>query len=386
MVFQITNTSERDWLSQVRDFANHRIGPAAAGWSMGQTPGGDDFIVAGQLGLLGMEVPTDVGGRGFGVAVKMAAMERLAAADFGFAMSVVNTQNVALRLVVSAPEWISARFLPDLLAGRMSACTALTEPGVGSDLAAVSTSARRSGEGWVLDGEKCWIINGRHAGLALVYAQTDPGAGLHGLGAFLVDLNADGVTRYPIESAFSQTSIGTGGFTLESVYLPKDHLIMQPGTAFREILQEINGARTYVAAMCCGMLNAALEAVTVYGRRRAAFGKTLSDLPAWREVQAEAETALAAVQALTWEAVARIAANKDARLAAAQAKIGAVETCQRHLPALLHAMGAEGLRPEHCLTRHLAAVQSAALTDGATAVLKQHVAKLSRPALSTKEA
>jgi alkylation response protein AidB-like acyl-CoA dehydrogenase len=385
VVFQTTNTSERDWLNQVQDFANHRIKPAAASWSMGQTPSGDDFAIAGQLGLLGMEVPTNVGGRGFRVAVKMAAMERLAAADFGFAMSVVNTQNVALRLVVSAPERISARLLPDLLAGRMSACTALTEPGAGSDLAAVSTNARRSGEGWVLDGEKCWIINGRQAGIALVYAQTAPEAGLHGLGAFLVDLNADGVTRYPIESAFSQTSIGTGGFTLESVYLPEDHLILQPGTAFREILQEINGARTYVAAMCCGMLNAAIEAVTVYGRRRAAFGKTLSDLPAWREVQAEAEIALAAVQALTREAVGRIAANKDARLAAAQAKIGAVETCQRHLPALLHAMGAEGLRPEHCLTRHLAAVQSAALTDGATAILKQHVAKLSRPALSTKE-
>ena len=382
----MTDTSGNAWFTRVRDFAEQRVRPAAAAWSLGGSPSEELFVDAGKLGVFGIEVSTALGGVGMDFAAKAQALETLAAADFGFAMSVVNTHNVARRLALSAPDALRSRYLPDLLAGRMSACTALTEPGAGSDLAAIATTAQRTDTGWVLTGEKSWIVNGRHAGVVLVYAQTDAAAGLQGLGAFLVDVSADGAGRHAIDSGFSQTSIGTGGFVFDSVRLGEDRLILPPGTAFPTIIEEINGARVYVAAMCCGMLDAALEAVAAYGGRRVVFGKPLTDHPAWRQVQAEAETALAKIRALTAQAAALVARGDDARLAAAQAKIAAVEAGQRHLPALLHAMGAEGLRPEHCLTRHLAALQTAALADGANALLKQHVAKLSRPTLPQTEA
>lgn len=382
----MADTSEIEWLRRVRDFAAQTIAPAAIGWSFGENPSPDHFLEAGELGLFGIEVPVAQDGLGLGIAAKVAAMEILAAADFGFAMSVINTHNITLRLALSASERLKDQFIPDLLAGRMSACTALTEPGAGSDLAAIATTSQRSGSDWILNGEKNWIINARHAGLALVYAQTDPALRMRGLGTFLVALEVDGVTRHAIDSAFSQTSIGTGGFTMDAVRLDEDRMILSPGTAFREILEEINGARTYVAGMCCGMLDAALNTVTTYGIERKAFGKPLAENPAWRQVRAEAEIALAGIRALTAQSVGLIAKGADARLAAAQAKIAAVETCQRHLPALLHAMGAEGLRAEHCLARHLAAVQVAGFTDGATAVLKQNVGKLPRPSHSIDEA
>lgn len=377
----MTEACRNQWLDRVRNFAEHRVRPAATAWSLGASPSPELLEEAAGLNLFGIEVPTSHGGGGLGFVGKINASDALAAADFGFAMSVINTHNVARRLAVSASDEIRDRFLPYLLAGRMSACTALTEPGAGSDLAAVATMAKRSGSGWVLDGEKAWIVNGRHAGLAIVFAQTDPAAGLRGLGAFLVELDADGVSRHPIDSAFSQNSIGAGGFVLKSVRVTEDRLLLSPGTAFQTIMEEINGARTYVAAMCCGMLDAALETVSNYGSRRTVFGRKLVDHPAWRQVLAEAETALASIRALTAEAVARIEQGKDARLVGAQAKIAAVEAGQRHMPALLHAMGAEGLRPQHCLARHLAALQTAALADGANALLKQHVAKLSRSTL-----
>jgi alkylation response protein AidB-like acyl-CoA dehydrogenase len=382
----MTDTAGNMWLGRVREFADGSVRPAAAGWALGASPSRALFEEAGRAGLFGIEVPAALGGAELGFAAKAMACESLAAADFGFAMSVINTHNVALRMAISATDPIKSRYLPELLTGGMSACTALTEPGAGSDLAAMTTTAEREGEGWVLSGEKSWIVNGRHAGLSLVFAQTDPAAGLRGLGAFLVDLEAPGVSRHPIDSGFSQTSIGTGGFTLDAVRLSAQRLILPPGTAFRAILEEINGARAYVAAMCCGMLDAALKAAAAYGGGRIVFGRALTDHPAWRQGLAEAETALAAVRALTAEAVGLVSRGEDARLAAAQAKIAAVETCQLHLPALLHAMGAEGLRPEHCLTRHLAAAQTAALADGATALLKQQVAKLSKFTLPQTEA
>lgn len=369
---------EDDCVGRARSFARTHVLPAAAAWSMGASPDPAVFAEAGRLGLLGIEVPKESGGGGLDFAVRAQVCEVLAAADFGLAMSLVNTHNVALRLSRSAPPALAARYIRELVSGSMSACTALTEPDAGSDVGAITTRAEAAGNGWTLTGKKTWIVNARHAGIALVFAQTEPGSGTAGIGAFLVDLDAPGVKRHAIDTVFPQTSTGTGGFTFNEVELPADRMILPPGLAFKTIMGEINAARTYVAAMGCGMLAAAIETVFDFGANRHAFGKPLMAQPAWRLVLAEAETSYAAANSLTDMAVARVVAGGDARLVAAEAKIFTIEACQRHLPALLHAMGAEGLRREHCLSRHLAAVQSAALTDGATALLKDQVARLSR--------
>jgi alkylation response protein AidB-like acyl-CoA dehydrogenase len=366
----------QDLLAQIATFAAKDVAPAAPAWAMGDAPDAAIFAKAAAIGLFGLETPENLGGSGWGFGPKAQAAETLAGADFGFAMSVINTQNVAVRLALSAPAQVRDRYLPGILAGRITACTALTEPGTGSDFAAVVTRARRSTDGWVLDGEKAWIINGRHAGLAMVFAQCAEGGGAGGIGGFLVDLSAPGVKRHPIDSGFSQTSIGTGGFVLDGVALPDDHLLLPHGGAFKAIMAEINGARAYVAAMCCGMLAAALVDATAYGAQRRTFGKPLAAHQAWRLKLAQAQTDLAAARALTAQAGRAIDAGGDAQLLAAQAKIHAISTCQRHVPILLHAVGAEGLRPAHCFTRHLAAVQMAALTDGSTDMLLERVARL----------
>lgn len=367
-----------DHLAQVQAFAANQVAPAAEGWSQGGSPDPAFFRQAAALGLFGIELPVSVGGLGFDFQHKADVCKLLAAADFGFAMSVVNTHNVALRLHQSAPA-LAARHLPDLLAGHVGACTALTEPEAGTDVAALRTRASKTPTGWVLNGEKAWIVNGRRAGLAIVFAKCGDGDDGASIGAFLVDLTAPGVARHATDAALSQTSIGTGDFTLDAVHVTAAALILPPGTAFRSILSEINGARAYVAAMCCGMLAAAIKTVATYGQHRSSFGKPLMEHQAWRLDLAQGQTDLAATQALTDRAVAAIPDDPDAQLLAAQAKVHAVQTCQRHLPALLHAMGAEGLRPSHCLTRHLAAIQSAALTDGAIAPLLERVARLSTP-------
>ena len=377
--------SEPAFLSQVQAFAKDVITPAAAGWSLGETPAPAIFDQAASLGLTGLELPVAQGGRGAGFALKCLACAALAAADFGFAMSAINSHNVALRLSLSAPAALRDAHLPGILSGRVSACTALTEPGAGSDFAAIRTTARKQGQGWVLNGEKTWIVNGRHAGLAIVFAQCAEIGDARGIGGFLVDLTRPGVTRHAIDSGFAQTSMGTGGFTLHAVAVPDDALLLPPGSAFKTILGEINGARTYVAAMCNAMLRTALDDVLIYGAQRNSFGKPLIDHDSWRAPLDAADIALTASVAVTETAIRQIQTGQDAQLAAARAKIGAVETCQQHLPALLHAMGAEGLRPTRCFTRHLAAAQIAGLTDGATGLLRDRVARLTRTQPRQKE-
>jgi alkylation response protein AidB-like acyl-CoA dehydrogenase len=374
-------SDSQGFVARVRAFAQDPMAHAASGWSMGDHLDRSLFREAASIGLTGITIPREYGGLGHGFATLVAACETLAAVDFGFAMSLVNTHNVGLRLCISAGEATRDSYLPRLLSGEISACTALTEPAVGSDFAAIATRATETPGGWRITGEKTWIVNGRHAGLAVVFAQCSDAGRADGIGGFLVDLDRPGVTRYPIDSGFAQTSMGTGGFVLEDV--TAEALLLPPGGAFKSILTEINAARTYVAAMCNAMLGAATAQVADYGATRRSFGIPLADHAGWRHPLGAAETDLAASRALTARAVDLIVAGADTQLAAAEAKIAAVEAAQRHIPQMLHAMGATGLRPEYCFTRHLAAAQVAGFTDGATSILRDRVARLTRARTQT---
>ncbi len=367
-----------EFLNDVKAFASGPLSQAAQAWTLGGAPEQVLYDQAARLGLTGLTIPTELGGQGHGFDTLVAACEELAAVDFGFAMSLINSHNVGLRLCQSANERVRDAHLSRVVAGEVSACTALTEPGTGSDFAAITTRAVECKNSWRISGEKMWIVNGRHAELAIVFAQCAEVGDASGIGGFAVDLRSPGVRRYPVESGFSQASMGTGGFRLDEVAVDADTLLLPPGTAFKSILTEINAARTYVAAMCNAMLARALEQAWAYGARRRSFGKTLDQHQGWRHALGVAETDLAASRALTGRAVALVSSGEDAQLAAAEAKVVAVQTGQRHLPELLHAMGAAGLLPEYCFTRHLAAVQIAGFTDGATSILQDRVAKLSR--------
>ena len=371
-------TDPDPFIASVAKFAHEEIAPAAASWCLGQkSPDQSLYLRAAEIGLTGIELPQSKGGLGLGFRTKACAFAALAACDFGFAMSVINTHNVALRLCLSAPADVQDNTLPGLLHGRSHACTALTEPTAGSDVAALQTQAIQQNDRWILNGEKSWIVNARHADLAIVFAQTDAPGNSHGIAAFLVDLHTTGVERYPIDSGFSQTSIGTGGFRLQNVEVDSSQLLLEPGKAFKSILNEINGARVYVAAMCDAMLDAALHEARRYGQLRHTFGKPLHAHDSWQQLLDTAEHALQQAQTITDQACQRVDDGGDAQLPAIMAKVGSVETCQAHLPKLLHAMGAEGLLPQYCFTRHLAAAQMAALTDGATNMLRERAKKIS---------
>lgn len=371
-------TEEDTFVARVADLAGKQIQNLATQWSMGVSPADEIFIKASELGLTRTEVPCEFGGLGLGFAAKAATCALLASADFGFAMSVVNTHNVAKRLCISAPASVRDHYLPGLLAGKLKACTALTEPATGSDVAAIEMQAKRSGNMWILNGEKTWIVNARHADLAIVFAQT--GSHLHheSIAAFLIDLNSPQVERYKIDSAFSQTSMGTGGFCLKNLEVNDNCMLLAPGKAFKSILHELNGARVYVAAMCDAMLAEALRQVSSYGESRKTFGKQLSEHTSWKKIITESSSALSNAESLTAKARLLVNNGDNVQLSAINAKVNSVETAQYHLPRLLHAMGAEGLFPKYCFTRHLAAVQIAGLTDGATGMLRERAEKLSK--------
>ncbi len=130
--------------------------------------------------------------------------------------------------------------------------TALSEPGAGSDFSSIRTSAVKSGDGWVLNGEKGWITNAAIGDLFITYVQTDPAAGWRGIASFLVDARRPGFRRVEPYALAGGHAIGAGGFVLENYVAPEDDLLAPPGEAFKLAMQGVNGACVYVAAMCAG--------------------------------------------------------------------------------------------------------------------------------------
>ena len=366
--------SEQGAIDAASSFAQSHVRPNASAWAQGVADTRNVLEAAATRGLLGLEVPVALGGQGLTFACKSRVAEVLAAADFGLAMSLINTHNVAKHLANSAAPSVANRYVPDLLAGRRTGCTALTEPSAGSDFSAITTRAQHSGEGWQIDGEKAWIVNATHADVVVLYAQTEPGSGARGIAAFVVDARREGFVRSPPAATAATRGIDAGGFCLRAYRAQDNELLHAPGQAFKAALTSINGARIYVAAMCCGMVAECLSVASAYGAQRHSFGQPLHAHQGWRWALADAAVDLQAARLLVESAGARIDKGGDGQAGAAHAKVFATRMAGRHVAALMHAMGAEGLRDVHPFLRHLAAAQVASLVDGSTEMLLDRVA------------
>lgn len=365
--------AEAALVAQAATLAREHITPHAARWEHERRIGHEALARAVALGLTRLQVPVEQGGLGASFSCKAALTEVLAAGDFGFAMSWVNTANIAAKLAKDAPPHLAARYLPDLIAARRLGCTALTEPGAGSDFAAITTLATKVDGGWRINGAKAWITNAAEADVVVLYAQTQPGTGGRGIAGFLVDGRRAGFVREPAFALGGQHTIGTGGFRLDGYLATDEEMLHPPGQAFKAALVSINGARTYIAAMCCGMVGEALRVARAYGRQRHSFGQPLADHQGWRWRMAEAASELAACRAMVAQAAALIDAGRDAQLVAAQAKLLATRMADRQLPALAQAMGAEGLREHHPFARHLMGARVAGFVDGSTEMLLERI-------------
>ena len=335
------------------------------------------FEAAAEIGLSRIQVPPSHGGLGFGYVTKMRVAEEIAKTSMALAFTLTNTQNVAAKLAVDAPDAVARRYIPGLITCDTFGATALTEPHTGSDFANIAMTAEKTNDGWLLNGAKAWITNATIANLFVTYAQTDPTLGWRGVACFLVDASTPGFRRATPERLIGGNAIGTGGFELTNYFAPHTHQLHPAGDAFKKAMQSINGARTYVAAMCCGMLGQALSVASSYAQQRTAFGQPLLANQGLRWALADVATDLEAARLLTYKA-ARLVQDEspDAVLAAAHAKKYAARVAETHLPRCIQAMGANGLLEHHGLGQHLACAKIAHYVDGTTEMQNERIAAL----------
>ncbi|MFF8265072.1 acyl-CoA dehydrogenase family protein [Streptomyces virginiae] len=273
------------------------------------------------------------------------------------------------------------RWLPHVRAGRAVAAFALSEPGAGSDAAALALAAERDpaggaaggGGGWRLSGEKCWISNAPEADFYTVFARTGEGPGAKGVSAFLVPADREGLSGEPLDM-LSPHPIGSLRF--DGVPVGPEDLLGEPGRGFRVAMDTLNLFRPSVGAFAVGMARAALDATLAHTAGRTAFGGTLSDLQAVAHRVAEMATRTEAARLLVYAAAGaydRGAADVPKR--AAMAKLLATETAQYVVDHAVQLHGAVALRRGHLLEHLYREVRAPRIYEGASEVQRTIIAK-----------
>ncbi len=369
------SAGEQALIERARRFALERVAPYARQWEEEPHFPLEALREACAEGLASIELPVEHGGLGFGYAAKMRVAEEIARVDFAFAFSLINHANAMARIARIAPAALVARLLPRLRTGELIGCTALTEPEAGSDFAAIRTLARKVESGWLVNGEKTWITNGAAAGAVIAYAQTDPDKGWRGICCILIEAERAGFLRQPALAVQGAHAIGAGGFRLHDYFATDESVLSPAGDGFKMAMNNINGARTYVAAMCAGMLDAGLGHAIRYASERSAFGQKIIDFQGLRWKLVDAATDLEALRLLAYRSARLIDAGEDALEAAAHAKRFAGTRVLGHLDACIQAMGANGLLADYPLMRHMTCAKLAAYTDGSTEIMNERLGR-----------
>lgn len=367
--------SERELVDAAQKFTAEHVTPNAGDWERDRIYPRDAQLAAAARGLGGVLVPQADGGQGASFSAACRVFEELAYGCMAFTFSMVVHNNFALSLASNGSDALKRKFLPDLIACRKIGAFLLTEPGMGSDAQAVACMARPDGDGWVLDGEKAWISSASHAGVLSIYAQTDPAKGWRGIMCFMIEAERAGVHRVGPYAMAGGHALGTGGFRFEGVRLTQDDVLIPQEAAFKAAMGGIDSARFFVAAMCTGMLRAALDRSLEYVAERPAFGKTVGDFQGIQWMLADVATDLEATRLLTYSAASRWDAGLNASMEAAHAKKFATRAALTRLADCMQVMGANGFMVEEVAARHFACAKMAQYMDGTTEIQNVVIAR-----------
>jgi glutaryl-CoA dehydrogenase (non-decarboxylating) len=277
MDFNLTE-EHRMMQRMVREFAQREIAPVIKEWDRKGEMAPFVLRRMADLGILGICLPMRYGGQGMDYIALGLACEELEAVDT--TLRVVLSVHIGLNslgLFQWATEDQKQRFLVPQAAGKKIACFGLTEPGAGSDVAAIASTARWTGTEYVINGEKTWISLATKADHVLWIARTNPNANNphEGLSAFLVELDQPGITRSDLHGKMGVRAGSTGWISFQDVRVPAESRIGEEGEGFKIAMSCLDNGRYTVAAGATGLIRASLEASTRYSHQRNAFGKEI---------------------------------------------------------------------------------------------------------------
>ncbi|MFD3355402.1 acyl-CoA dehydrogenase family protein [Streptomyces fradiae] len=354
------------------DFVRREVAPHAARWDREESV--DPAVVRrlGALGFLGLTLPEEYGGSGGDHLAYCLVTEELGRGD----SSVRGLVSVSLGLVAKTiaawgTEEQKRAWLPALASGDALGCFGLTEPGSGSDAAALATRAVRGpGGDWVLNGSKMFITNGTWADVVLLFARTSDAPGHRGVSAFLVPADAAGLDRRPVHGKLGLRGQPTAELVLRDVRVPAGALLGPEGKGFSVAMSALAKGRMSVAAGCVGIAQAALDAAVGYAGQREQFGKPIASYQLVQELISDISVDVAAARLLTWRVADLIDRGLDFATAASQAKLFASEAAVRSANSALQVFGGYGYIDEYPVGKLLRDARVMTLYEGTSQIQK----------------
>ena len=298
----VLGEDERLFFDAVLEFAGAEVAPHVREMDEAGCIRPDVFRKLFEFGLMGIEVPTDLGGQGGTFFDAVLAIQALSRVDASVSV-VVDVQNT---LVLNALlRWANpdqqTRFLPRLCRDTV-ASYALSEAGSGSDAFAMKTRATRSDGGWVLNGRKLWITNAAEAGLFLVFANADPTAGHRGVTAFLVERGTAGLSVGKKEDKLGIRASSTCELLFDDCFVPEENLLHEPGKGYKIAIETLNEGRIAIGAQMLGIAEGAFSHALDYIKQRKQFGRRIAEFQAVQFQVAEIAAEIEASRLLVWNA------------------------------------------------------------------------------------
>jgi alkylation response protein AidB-like acyl-CoA dehydrogenase len=355
----------------VRDFAQKEIAPVIKEYDRKQEPIPFALKRMGELGILGLPFPVRHGGAGMDYIAWGLACEELEAVDTSLRVVMsVHTGLCGMTVFQWGTQEQKQRFLVPLARGEKIGCGVFTEPGMGSDVAAMRTSAKRDGDAYILNGEKMWISLASKADLALVTVKTNPSASRasEALSSFIVDLHSPGVTRGDIHGKLGVRAGSTGWINFQDVRVPVENRIGEEGEGFKITMSAFDHGRYTVASGATGIIRAALEASVSYAKTRTSFGQPIAEHQLIKEKIAKMAQDYEIARLLYLQAGWMQNMGKRNTLQTSYAKKFATEASFSVANEAIQIHGAYGFSDEYDVERYLRNSKGAVIYEGSSEI------------------
>jgi acyl-CoA dehydrogenase len=343
-------TGEQEELRRLaRTFAEREIRPHESDFDAGMRHPAELIEKAHELGLMNLHVPEEYGGLGLGAFDGLLVSEELYRGCSGIGTSITaNGLGAGPVLLFGSPEQ-KARWLPPLVEQPILCSFALSEPGAGSDVAALRSTAVRDGDDYVLNGSKTFITNAGHAEWAVVFAKTDPGAGRRGMSAFVVEMGSPGVTIEKHLEKMGQRATDTSAFALHDVRVPAENRLGEEGDGFKIAMATLDFTRPGTAIGAVGVAQAAYEHALEYAKERVTFDLPIAMHQAVGFMVADMATEIQASRLLCWQAAWMLdqGLGREATLYSSFAKRFAADTAMKVTTDAVQVLGGYGYIKEY---------------------------------------
>ena len=366
---------EEAFRDAVAGFAAEEVKPRVAAMERAGKIDPDLIAKYFEMGLMGIEVPEQYGGAAGSLVMVALAVEEVSKIDAAAAI-LIDVQNTLVNYPIAryGSEALKAKYLPRLTSDTIGAY-ALSEPGSGSDAFAMATRAEQKGDAWVLNGRKMWITNGAEAGIYIVFANINPGAGYKGITAFIVERGFAGFSVGKKEDKLGIRASSTTELILDGVEVPVENVLGPVGQGYKVAIETLNEGRIGIGAQMIGVSQGALAAATAYVKERHQFGKSLSEFQGIQFQLAQARTETEAARLMVYNAARLKDAGRDIAMEGAMAKLFSSQVAERVTSVSLELFGGYGYTTDYPAEKFYRDAKIGAIYEGTSNMQLSTIAK-----------